>query len=46
MNAKKFRTSTGLKPMAFSSHYHSVMMMIVKLNDITCNIYNGDVDDV
>ena len=31
MNAKKFRTSTGLKPMAFSSHLHSVMMMIVKL---------------
>ena len=31
MNVKKFRTSTGLKPRAFSSLHHSVMMMIVKL---------------
>ena len=51
MNAKKFRTSTGLKPRAFSSLHHSVMMMIVKLKVMVmiihdCNIYNDDVDDV
>ena len=31
MNVKKFRTSTGLKPMAFSSHHHSMMIMIEKM---------------
>ena len=38
MNVKKFRTSTGFKPMAFSSHHHSVMIMIEKMKVMTVMI--------
>ena len=39
MHVKKFRTSTGFKPRAFSSHHHSVMMMIVKMKVMVMMIH-------